>query len=143
MARPWPAAVPTTRSASGTYHPPNPTSNTMKLHYWLPSMLALALLGCAQSTLTKQAATPDKSKPGETTPTAAPAKSLLILAAASTRDALQEIAKQFTTDTGIEVKISADDSSKLAQQIVNGAPADLFVSANEQWANFVKEKGFT
>jgi molybdate transport system substrate-binding protein len=66
---------------------------------------------------------------------------ILILAAASTRDALQEAARQFTRDTAVEVKISGDDSSKLAQQIVNGAPADLFLSANEKWADFVKDKG--
>ena len=66
---------------------------------------------------------------------------VLVLAAASTKEAVQENVHQFTQDTGIEVKISADDSSKLAQQIDNGAPADLFLSANQKWADLVKEKG--
>jgi molybdate transport system substrate-binding protein len=66
---------------------------------------------------------------------------LVMLAAASTREAVQECAKQFTRETGIEVKVSADDSSKLAEQIVNGAPADVFLSANVKWAEHVKEKG--
>ena len=64
-----------------------------------------------------------------------------LLIAASTKDAVKEVADQFTRDTGTEVTLNADDSSKLATQLVNGAPADLFLSANEEWANFVKDKG--
>jgi molybdate transport system substrate-binding protein len=71
----------------------------------------------------------------------AKASPVLVLAAASTKEAMQENTRQFTQETGIEVKISADDSSKLAQQIDNGAPADLFLSANETWADLVKENG--
>jgi molybdate transport system substrate-binding protein len=67
---------------------------------------------------------------------------VLVLAAASTQDALREIADRFTKETGIEVVLNADDSGRLANQIVNGAPADLFLSANEKWADFVREKGF-
>jgi molybdate transport system substrate-binding protein len=67
---------------------------------------------------------------------------ILALVAASTREAAQEIADAFTRDTGTEIQISADDSSKLATQIINGAPADLFLSANEEWAKFVKKNGF-
>jgi molybdate transport system substrate-binding protein len=67
--------------------------------------------------------------------------SVLVLVAASTQDAVQEIATAFRKETGIEIKINADDSSKLATQIVEGAPADLFLSANEKWADFIKEKG--
>jgi molybdate transport system substrate-binding protein len=66
---------------------------------------------------------------------------VLALVAASTKDAMREIAAAFAQDRGGEVRISADDSSKLAQQIVEGVPADLYLSANEKWADFVKEKG--
>ncbi len=66
---------------------------------------------------------------------------LLILTAASTQEAVQEIASQFTRQTGVGVRINADDSSKLAAQIVHGAPADLFLSANEQWAQHLQERG--
>jgi molybdate transport system substrate-binding protein len=65
-----------------------------------------------------------------------------VLVAASTKDAVQEIAGLFTKETGVEVKIAAESSSKLATQIVNDAPADLFLSANEKWADFVKDKGY-
>jgi molybdate transport system substrate-binding protein len=67
---------------------------------------------------------------------------VLALVAASTKDAVHEAAAAFTRETGTAVKLNADDSSKLATQIVNGAPADLFLSANTQWAEFVRDKGF-
>jgi molybdate transport system substrate-binding protein len=62
--------------------------------------------------------------------------------AASTKNTVTEIASAFKDETQIEVRISADDSSKLAMQIVQEAPAQLFLSANEKWADYVKEKGF-
>jgi molybdate transport system substrate-binding protein len=67
---------------------------------------------------------------------------VLVLVAASTNDAVKEVATAFTAETGIAVRINPDDSSKLATQIVNGAPADVFLSANEKWAVYVKDKGF-
>jgi molybdate transport system substrate-binding protein len=65
-----------------------------------------------------------------------------VLIAASTKEAVEEIAGLYTKDTGVEVKIVAESSSRLATQIVNDAPADLFLSANDKWADFVKEKGY-
>jgi molybdate transport system substrate-binding protein len=62
--------------------------------------------------------------------------------AASTKDAIQEVASAFKVEKQIDVKINADDSSKLATQITQEAPAHLFLSANEKWAEFVKEKGY-
>jgi molybdate transport system permease protein len=66
---------------------------------------------------------------------------VLVLAAASTRDAVQEIAADFTRETGVAVEVSPEDSGKLATQIAHGAPADLFLSANEKWADFVRDRG--
>jgi molybdate transport system permease protein len=63
------------------------------------------------------------------------------LVAASTQDAVSEIAASFKQESGIEVRLSAASSSRLAAQISEGAPADLFLSANEKWADFVKQKG--
>jgi molybdate transport system substrate-binding protein len=67
---------------------------------------------------------------------------VVALVAASTKEAVREIAATFAKEGGGEVRISADDSSRLAQQITQGAPAHLYLSANEKWADFVKEKGF-
>jgi molybdate transport system substrate-binding protein len=69
-------------------------------------------------------------------------KSITVYVAASTQDAVKAAAESFQRDTGVEVKISAAGSNTLANQIVNGAPAELFLSADEEWADFVKEKGF-
>jgi molybdate transport system substrate-binding protein len=68
-------------------------------------------------------------------------ESVTVFVAASTKDAVTEIASAFKDEMQIEVRISADDSSKLAMQIVQEAPAQLFLSANEKWADYVKEKG--
>src|SRR5262249_39692630 len=62
--------------------------------------------------------------------------------AASTKDAVQEIASLFQAEKTVEVKINSDDSSKLATQIVQEAPAHVFLSANEKWVDFITEKGF-
>ena len=62
--------------------------------------------------------------------------------AASTKDAVEEIADTFKKEKGVPVIINADDSSKLATQIAQDAPAQLYLSANEKWADFVKDKGY-
>lgn len=71
----------------------------------------------------------------------AQARPILVFAAASLQPALEEIGKQFEHSTGGEVVISAAGSSALARQIEHGAPADVFVSANAQWVQYLVEKG--
>lgn len=62
---------------------------------------------------------------------------VLLLAAASTIDAVTELAELFRKQTGILVRVSAGASNALAQQILAGAPADVLLSANEKWAETV------
>lgn len=69
------------------------------------------------------------------------ADEVVVFAAASLKNALDEVAAGFTADTGHEVTISYAGSGKLAQQILAGAPADLFVSANAQWMDEVEKAG--
>jgi len=71
----------------------------------------------------------------------AAAEGITVLAAASTKDALQEVASNFQKETGVEVKISPGGSNALAQQIINGAPAHLFVSASQEWMDAVDKEG--
>ena len=52
-----------------------------------------------------------------------------------------DLAGSFKAETGVDVQVVADDSAKLAQQIVNGAPADLFLSASPKWTDHLDEKG--
>lgn len=59
---------------------------------------------------------------------------VLVFAAASTTNALDAIRRSFTRQTGIEVRTSYASSATLAQQIVHGADADLFLSADPKWA---------
>jgi molybdate transport system substrate-binding protein len=66
---------------------------------------------------------------------------VIVSAAASTKDVIEALDKKFTASTGAEVKVNAGPSNGLAQQILAGAPADLFLSANQQWADEVKKGG--
>ena len=72
---------------------------------------------------------------------AAHAEKLTIFAAASTTDAVNEIIAGFKAETGIDVTGSYASSGTLAKQIDNSAPADIFISANVKWMNWLKEKG--
>jgi molybdate transport system substrate-binding protein len=47
---------------------------------------------------------------------------------------MEALAAQFQTESGTEVKINLGPSNGLAAQILAGAPADLFLSANQEWA---------
>lgn len=67
---------------------------------------------------------------------------LVIFAAASLKNALDEIAADWAKDTGKPApKISYAASSALAKQIEQGAPADLFISADLDWMDYVASKG--
>ena len=66
---------------------------------------------------------------------------LKVFAAVSTRDALQEIAQRFDSENGIPVELSLGSSADLARQIEQGAHADLFLSADENWADYLSDKG--
>ncbi len=67
-------------------------------------------------------------------PAQAKAQDLLVFAAASLKTALDEIA------AGQAVKISYAASSALAKQIEAGAPADLFLSADLDWMDYLEQK---
>ncbi|ALV92996.1 MULTISPECIES: molybdate ABC transporter substrate-binding protein [Pantoea] len=68
------------------------------------------------------------------------AEKITVFAAASLTNALQEIATQYQKKTGVEVVSSFASSSTLARQIDQGAPADLFISADQQWMDDVMAK---
>lgn len=63
--------------------------------------------------------------------------SITVFAAASLRNALDETDSAFTKATGIKVVASYAASSTLAKQIAQGAPADVFISANVKWMDFL------
>lgn len=64
-----------------------------------------------------------------------------IFAAASTQNALEAIIHEFERlNPDVKLRASFASSSSAAEQIARGAPADLFLSANRQWGDFLKEK---
>lgn len=65
---------------------------------------------------------------------------LRVFAAASLKNALDSIASDFTRKSGIQVVISYGATSTLARQIENGAPADVFVSADEDWMDYAAQR---
>jgi molybdate transport system substrate-binding protein len=64
-------------------------------------------------------------------------KGLVIFAAASMKSALDEIAVAWTVKTGRPPAISYASSGVLAKQIEQGAPADVFLSADTQWVDYL------
>lgn len=67
------------------------------------------------------------------------AEKVLVYAAASTSNAVTEIIKQFNQLTpDIKVKVSFASSSTLAKQIEAGAPAQLYISANPKWMDYLQ-----
>ncbi len=72
--------------------------------------------------------------------TAAPAE-ITVFAAASLTDALQEIAAAYEKATGDKVVFNFAASSALARQIQEGAPADLFFSADEAKMDDLEKRG--
>ncbi len=60
-----------------------------------------------------------------------------ILAASSMTNVIQDVSQEFEKETGIAVKPIFGSSASLARQIIQGAPADLYLSANTRWARYV------
>jgi len=71
---------------------------------------------------------------------AKPKQTVVVFAAASTTNALNEIKARFTKDSGVAVQTSYAASSTLAQQVVHGAEADLFLSADTKWADYLDKQ---
>lgn len=102
-----------------------------KLARLLVCTLALAFVGLpfAQA----QDARPSES-------TAVGTKPVVVFAAASLKNALDTIGKDWESKTGNKVTLSFAASSALAKQLEQGAPADLFVSADLKWMDWVAER---
>ncbi|MCC6470084.1 MAG: molybdate ABC transporter substrate-binding protein [Alphaproteobacteria bacterium] len=64
----------------------------------------------------------------------------VIFAAASLKNALDDIAAQWKAETGKNPAISYAASSALAKQIEQGAPADMFISADLDWMDYLQQR---
>ena len=74
-------------------------------------------------------------------PVAAQGKDVLVFAAASMKNALDDVAAQWLRETGKKVLISYAASNTLIKQIEQGAPADIFISADLDWMSYGEQKG--
>ena len=83
------------------------------------------MLACVMAATTVRAATDD----------------ITVFAAASLKTAMDTIAADWTAATGHTAAVSLGGSSELARQIQQGAPADVFVSANPEWMDLLEADG--
>jgi len=89
----------------------------------------LAVLTCLISTL---------NAPAFSAP--APDAPITVFAAASLKNALDAVDALFTQESGIKVVASYAATSALVKQIENGAPAQVFVSADSDWMDYAAQK---
>jgi molybdate transport system substrate-binding protein len=66
-------------------------------------------------------------------------RDLLVFGAASLKNALDDADAQYQRDAGHRIVVSYGASSALAKQIEGGAPADIFISADLDWMDYVAE----
>jgi molybdate transport system substrate-binding protein len=71
---------------------------------------------------------------------AAQQQTITVFAAASMKNALDDADAAFTKASGVKVTASYAASSALAKQLESGAPADIFISADLQWMDYVAGK---
>ena len=76
-----------------------------------------------------------------TAPAAAQGRDVLVFAAASLKNALDEVAAQWQRESGKKAAISYAASNTLIKQIEQGAPADIFISADLDWMDYGQQKG--
>ncbi|HEY6124061.1 MAG TPA: molybdate ABC transporter substrate-binding protein [Steroidobacteraceae bacterium] len=91
------------------------------LRWIMPCALALSFMGTARSE--------EPQKP-----------ELLVLAAASLTNVLGELAPAWEKTSGVRVKLSFAASSVLARQIEAGSKADVFVSADQEWMDYLQAR---
>jgi len=110
---------------------------TRTLHGALSAIAILAAIvwsGCSTDT-------PAGNQPAKS-PASEKAQAVVVVSiAASTKDAIAELAAAFEKKSGSDVQVNAGASNTLATQISADAPADLFLSANRKWAGEVDKAG--
>lgn len=67
----------------------------------------------------------------------------IVAAASDLQFALEDIAQKFTSETGLKIKLSFGSSGNFFRQLSQGAPYELFMSADEQYVFALKEQGLT
>ncbi len=73
-------------------------------------------------------------------PTAAQQKPIVVFAAASMKNALDDVDNAYSKQSGVKIVASYEASSTLMKQIEQGAPADVFLSADLKWMDYGVER---
>lgn len=94
---------------------------------WFKGIRAIIAAGCALGLLLAAG-------------TASAGRELVVFAAASTTNAVTEIGRVFEQAHGIKVVNSFAASSTLAKQIAHGAPAEIYISANQKWMDWLESQ---
>ena len=68
------------------------------------------------------------------------AADVTVFAAASLKESMDEQARRFEAVTGNKVIVSYGGSNALAKQIESGAPADVFISADLDWMDYLDQR---
>lgn len=100
-------------------------------------LTALLLIGVAVTGTPSPTGAASSAGAASATSAAPEAEALLVFAAVSMSDALNEVAAQYTAQAGQRIKLSFAASSTLARQIEAGARADVFVSADIEWMDYL------
>ena len=95
----------------------------------IPLLRALAMLALGMGML----ASPAPARSAERAP-------LTVFAAASLKESLDEAAAAYQHATGTPVRVSYAASSALARQIEQGAPAQVFASADLEWMDYLQKR---
>ncbi|MEB3360023.1 MAG: molybdate ABC transporter substrate-binding protein [Synechococcales bacterium] len=106
------------------------------------TLSALTLVACLGVTgCTQPAAPPTTETPSEAATASAPVE-LTISVAASVQDAMQDVQTAYQEEApNVTITYNFGSSGSLAQQIIQGAPADVFLSASKKWMDDLEGQG--
>jgi molybdate transport system substrate-binding protein len=117
----------------------------MRNKHWILSALlalSLALAACGGAATTAPTVVPSTPFPTATVEPTPEPRELIVLAASSLTNAFDEIGAAFSAaNPGVTVLASYASSSDLATQLAEGAPADVFASANQRQMDVAAEAG--
>jgi len=106
------------------------------VHQWSRQFVRIVLVLLLTAGCERGETSSPRDVPGSGPATQARSETVLICAAASTAEAVEAATRAFErANPGVEVKLNLASSAALARQIEQGAPADLFLSANQEWAD--------
>lgn len=103
------------------------------------AILLLSITGCEPKPGASKPETRRSRADSSSAEESANRPALIISAAASTKEIVEKLAADFTAQSGTVVRVNLGSSNQLASQILEGAPADLFLSASREWSAAVRD----